>query len=143
MLRHPVQRAYSHWKEQVRNGYEALDFEAAIAAEPERLSAVEKTDSDEVGWLLEHYGYVTQSRFPAGQLLVLYAEEYFARPEPTMHRVADFLRIDRLQNYAVRPENAASGTDLDPLTAASLWAELADAVRAAERHSGSVAPWIP
>jgi hypothetical protein len=153
MLRHPVQRAYSHWKEQVRNGHEALDFEAAISAEPERLKVATEAD-DELGWRLEHYGYVTQSRydvglanwaqlFPAGQLLVLYAEEYFERPEPTLHRIADFLRIARLQNYAVRPENAASGTDLDPVTAASLWADLAGAVSAAEQHSGTVAPWRP
>ena len=48
MLRHPVQRAYSHWKEQVRNGHEVLDFADAVAAEPARLGADGTTD-DELG----------------------------------------------------------------------------------------------
>jgi sulfotransferase family protein len=153
MLRHPVQRAYSHWKEQVRNGHEVLDFEDAIAAEPERLRQADAT-GDALGLLLEHYGYVAQSRydigltswrtyFPAARLLVLYAEQYFAQPGPTMDRIADFLGIDRLRSYAVRPENAATGTDLAPGTAASLWGVLQDAVHAAELHSGTAAPWSP
>src|SRR4051794_33056344 len=39
LLRDPVERAWSHWKEQRRRGFEPLDtFEAAIDAEPGRLA---------------------------------------------------------------------------------------------------------
>ena len=40
VLRDPVERTYSHWKER-RDHQEDLDFEAALAAEPERTSPPE------------------------------------------------------------------------------------------------------
>jgi hypothetical protein len=150
MLRNPVERAYSHWKEQTRNGHEDLSFEAAIAAEAERLDRAR--DDDAFGRALEHYGYVTQSRYDVGlgrwlaqfrpdQLLIEFAEEYFAQPRATMDRVVEFLGLTRQTNYAVRPENVAAGTDLDPEVAAMLWRELADAVEAASSLAGRPAPW--
>jgi hypothetical protein len=152
MLRHPVDRAYSHWKEQVRNGQEALGFEAAVEAEPDRIAHA--TEPDDVGWALEHHGYLTQSHydvglerwlrhFPADRLLVVYAEEYFEQPHAIMDRVADLLEIGRLPEYAVRAENTAAGTELDPGLARSLWTRFDGAVRAAEQHTGTVAPWAP
>ncbi len=38
LLRDPVERAYSHWKERRTHGIEPLDFAAALAAEPERTA---------------------------------------------------------------------------------------------------------
>ncbi len=42
LLRDPVERAYSHYQMMSRTGREKLDFEEAVAAEPERLAGVEE-----------------------------------------------------------------------------------------------------
>ncbi|MCH2133541.1 MAG: sulfotransferase domain-containing protein [Phycisphaerales bacterium] len=41
LLRDPVERAWSHYRHSVRLGYESLDFDEALAREPERLEGQE------------------------------------------------------------------------------------------------------
>jgi hypothetical protein len=53
LLRHPVERAYSHYRQSVVIGHEDLSFEEAFAAEEERLKA---------GWRW-HYQYRGQSLY--------------------------------------------------------------------------------
>jgi hypothetical protein len=54
-LRNPVDRAISHYLQNVRNGHEDLTFEAAIEAEPERVRAGE-TAARRFGYLARgHY----------------------------------------------------------------------------------------
>src|SRR3990172_222546 len=58
MFRNPVDRAYSHYRYHVKLGAEALSFEDAIAAEPERLA-------DELGKMIadEHYNSYNYKMF--------------------------------------------------------------------------------
>jgi len=51
LLRDPVERAYSHYKERVRNGGESLTFDEAIAAEPGRLLGEAERITREPGYL--------------------------------------------------------------------------------------------
>ena len=126
ILRHPVDRALSHYHHEAHRGVETLTFEDAIAAEPERLSGAE--------WLLKqaphyyshahhHFSYLDRGRyahylepwldrFPREHLLVIRSEDLFRDPEPVMNRVFGFLSlpshrvpagIGRMRSYASMP----------------------------------------
>jgi hypothetical protein len=96
-LRDPVDRAWSHYWNEVQKERETLPFEAALAAEPERaasrpyqryhLSYRARADWDvSIGSLLDH--------FPAEQVLVVTLEERIAAPEETLRRINAFVGVD-------------------------------------------------
>jgi ABC-type polysaccharide/polyol phosphate transport system ATPase subunit len=108
MLRNPVQRAWLHYNLEVAIGCETLDFDKAIASEPDRLKGeVEKMRSDEGYYSFNHQHYSYLSRgiyvdqiknwldyFPREQLLILQSEAFQANPGKVFSRVLDFLDID-------------------------------------------------
>ncbi len=59
LLRHPLDRAYSHYLMSVRRGFEALPFQAALEAEQERLA------SPDAMMALEHYSYLSRGFYTA------------------------------------------------------------------------------
>src|SRR4029077_8300567 len=66
LLRDPVERTYSHWSEQKRNGVETLSFEDALAAEPERIAGEAErllADPDAVSFAYEQQSYALQSEY--------------------------------------------------------------------------------
>ncbi len=66
ILRDPVDRAYSHYRERARHGAEMLSFEEALAAEEERLEGEESRIIEEPGYVSpahEHLSYVAQGRY--------------------------------------------------------------------------------
>jgi hypothetical protein len=96
-LRDPVDRAYAHYWHSVKKGYEGLDFEAALAAEPARIARG--------GTLWRDHSYVDRGRY-AGQLrrfferfgrervLVLFQDELAADPARVEAACARFLEVD-------------------------------------------------
>jgi hypothetical protein len=107
LLRDPVDRAYSHYRERVRHGDEDLSFEEALDREPERLNGeVERLirDPHYHSHAHEHHGYVAQGLyaehlgrwldlFPRSQLLVLFSELLFADPAGVYADVLRFLGL--------------------------------------------------
>ncbi|NJK74003.1 MAG: ATP-binding cassette domain-containing protein [Microcoleus sp. SU_5_6] len=107
LLRNPVQRAWMHYNLEVAVGCEKLDFEKAIASEPDRLKGeVEKIRSDESYYSFNHQHYSYLSRgiyvdqiknwldyFPREQLLILKCEDFEANPAKVFSRVLNFLDI--------------------------------------------------
>lgn len=78
ILRHPVERAYSHFLHLVRSGREPLrDFGAALDAEPERIAA-----GWEWSWHYRHMGYY-------GEQLARYLE-HVDREQLTVYLFEDF-----------------------------------------------------
>lgn len=66
LLRDPVERAFSHWKERRKNGTEPLEFLDALLAEPERLAGEEERlrwDPSHVSFPHRHQSYIAQSRY--------------------------------------------------------------------------------
>src|SRR4029453_1468552 len=67
LLRNPIDRAYSHWRRERRNGREPLArFEDAVAAEPTRLAGeVERIVSDHryYSHAHENFSYMTQGLY--------------------------------------------------------------------------------
>jgi hypothetical protein len=155
LLRDPVQRTYSHWKERRRNGVEPLSFADALRAEDERIGDVEARLCADPGFHSyphEQLSYARQSeydaalrrwydRFPADRILPLASEDYYARPDDVLGRAAEFLGLprERLATGAVR--NAAAGADLDPRLTEELAQRFADSIRRTVELTGRTYPW--
>ena len=103
IFRDPVQRAYSWYWNMVREGFEKLDFESALEAEP-RILKERQGEFESFG--LMTFGYVRGGRY-ATQLefyLALFPRERFlfllqedlqpAYLDSTMRRVFAFLEVD-------------------------------------------------
>lgn len=108
LLRDPVPRLLSHYKHNVRNGWETLDFASAMAAEESRV-AKSLTDSirnpaafefDSLKFSYFRKGlYADQltawySVFPSEQILVLQSEDLFRDPRAIVDQTLHFLGLE-------------------------------------------------
>jgi len=107
ILRNPVNRAYSHFQHSLRRGHERLGFEAALAAEAERLDGELDRITVEPGHslnALHRHSYLLRGRYadqlerflavyPRERLLVVRAEDYFTDPQAMLRRVFAFLDL--------------------------------------------------
>jgi hypothetical protein len=105
LLRDPVERTISHYKHEVRLGYETLPLSEALEREAERLAGEEEkicADPGYVSFSHQHFSYASRSLyagqlrrvydlFPADQVLVLQSEPLFAEPQVWFPHVLDFL----------------------------------------------------
>ena len=82
ILRHPVDRAFSHWSHFRAEGAEALDFAEAVQAEPERLAA----------GMPATYQYLGRSRY-SRQLAPYY--DLFRRDQVLVHLYDDLVADPR------------------------------------------------
>lgn len=127
VLRDPVQRAYSHWKERVREGREALSFREAINQEAQRVGDDARRlqrDPRFYSYAHEQQSYLEQSRygaalerwlqrFPRSSLLLIKSEDYYEDPSASLDRAATFLGIQPGRFKHGAPRNAAPGDSLD------------------------------
>jgi hypothetical protein len=107
LFRDPIARAYSHYQNEIRKGYERLSFADAIAAESERLDREEQKLRDDPTYYSynhQHYSYVDRGRydlqlerwlkfFPRQQFLFIRSEDLFEHPGKTLDSVASFLGL--------------------------------------------------
>jgi len=130
LLRNPVERAYSHYQLNRRQGKEPLSFEEAIGSEEERLHGEYQRLVDEAGYYSEkHYqfGYLTRGvyvdpltrwreRFPAERLLVLRSEDLYRDPRETLSQVYRFLGLPEWVPGHFKPYNQKPYSEIDPKT---------------------------
>jgi hypothetical protein len=121
MLRDPVQRTHSHWREQTRNGVETLGLRDAIAAEPSRVGEDElllRTGEIARSYAHENQSYVGQSEYviglrrwlehyPRDRVLVLFSEHYFVDPAAVVSEIYGFLGLRPVQVPSAARLNAA------------------------------------
>lgn len=134
LLRDPVERAYSHWKERRTEGKEPLGFTAALAAEDERTAGErEKLIADET-YFSEAYDWHTYRArgrylehlepwlglFAAEQLLILPSAELYRSPAATYGRVLDFLGLPPHQLASYEVYNDRRSAPMDPSVRAEL-----------------------
>jgi Sulfotransferase domain len=107
MLRDPIERAFSHHWDRVKNGVETLSFEDAIAAEPERLAGERDrflADPTYRGPAYEHFSYLARGRYAEQlavwfdaigreRILVLHSEDFYADPQAEFDRTLAFLGL--------------------------------------------------
>ena len=107
LLRNPIERAYSHYQHEVRDGRESLSFPEALDREAERLAGEEDRLRREPGYYsYNHHRYSYTRRglyleqllqwvrhYPRAQLLVLQSEWLFRDPAAATSAVYDFLGL--------------------------------------------------
>lgn len=107
LLRNPVDRAYSHYWHNVRDGLEVLSLDEAIDAEEQRISEErERLTNDESYYSKIHRSYSYLSRgiyvdqlknwyahFGISQVLILESGELFKDPSGTANRVQEFVGL--------------------------------------------------
>jgi hypothetical protein len=107
MLREPTARAWSHYHHMVALGHEPLDFEAAVAAEPDRCAPDLRRLADDPYHdpvALLRYSYVARGRyaeqlarwrdrFAEDRMLVVRSEDFFAAPAAVFGRIVEFLGL--------------------------------------------------
>lgn len=154
LLRDPVERSFSHWKERRANG-ETLSFADALAAEAERTDGEEArmlADPSVISAAHRHQTYVAQSRYAPmlerwldaygpDQVLVVAAEDFYADPQSFTDVVTDRLGLPRRDLGDAAPFNAAPSADMDPEVRARLRAELSADIVATETLLGRPLPW--
>ena len=155
VLRDPVERAYSHYKERVRNGGEALSFEAAIEAEAGRISGEASRIVAEPGYLSyehENHSYLAQGRyaemlprwfelFGAERFFIAASEDFYADPERVTNDAWSFLGLPLAQLTSRKRFNYHPAPDLSQETRRRLSEAFAEHNLALERLLGRELPW--
>ncbi|WP_372339003.1 sulfotransferase domain-containing protein [Actinoplanes sp. RD1] len=134
LLRDPVERAYSHWKERRTEGKEPLGFAEALAAEEERTAGERERLIDDPNLFSEAYDWYTYrargrylehlepwlQRFPRQQLLFVPSETLYADPAATYAKVLRFIGLPphELDSYEVF--NGRKSAPMDPAIRAEL-----------------------
>lgn len=107
LLRDPVERAYSHWKERRTNDVEPLDFADALVAEGERTAGELKrlvADPSYVSHAYDWYSYRARGRylehlapwldtFDRSQFLFVPSEDLYSQPSLVYARTLEFLDL--------------------------------------------------
>lgn len=108
LVRDPVSRTFSHFKQQRRFSAEPLEFEEALYIEEQRLKGeIDRLrEGDPYYYSFRHHlkGYLARSRyaeqlkryqdlFPAEQILVLSSEEFFSNTARVFRRIESFLGL--------------------------------------------------
>jgi hypothetical protein len=107
LLREPAARARSHYEHMTRLGFERRSFTRALETESRlMIDALARFEEDEHVWqpMFLRYSYMSRgyyadqlerwlSFFPIGKCLLLWSEDFFARPDETLETVSEFLSI--------------------------------------------------
>jgi hypothetical protein len=127
LLRDPVERAYSHYKERRTEGVEPLDFAAALAAEESRTAGERDkllADPNHHSEAFDWYSYRARGRylehltpwldhFDRGQLLFVASETLYREPAATYAQILDFIGLPpyELPAYDVFNDRPSAGMD--------------------------------
>jgi hypothetical protein len=134
LLRDPVRRAYSQYWQQRDKDREPLDFEAALAAEPERVDeAHRRLANGEITASREHqiHSYLARGRYaeqlerwlrlyPREQLLVLRFEDLVKDPLETLNFTLAWLGLPPMIDARLEPRNTRNYPPMRPETAERL-----------------------
>jgi hypothetical protein len=140
LLRHPVDRAYSHYKTRVRMKVETLAFADAIAAEPKRLAGELERMLADPGYhsmAHEHFSYLSQGlylesirrwlvHFPREQMWIGRSEDFYADPQSICNEVAGFLGLPPFILRETPRYQDTGGSSLDPALRQTLSEQVAE-----------------
>lgn len=155
LLRDPVERAYSHYKERVRHGAEPLTFEQALEAEPDRLRGEAERIVSEPGYRSqahEDHSYLAQGRyldmlprwfslFGRDQFYLAASEEFYADPAKIVAEVWSFLGLPPAALRSSKRFNYHRAPDLNEATRRGLAAAFAEHNRDLQDYLGRTLPW--
>jgi hypothetical protein len=129
LLRHPGERAFSHFQMMKRMGIEKLEtFSEAIQAEHGRLKKGLKylyTDSLSASFEHQHYTYLSRGKyarqlkrwfhyFSKEQILIIKSEDLFENPIKTLEKVYLFLGVDVIYPKDISTMNPGLKENIHP-----------------------------
>ena len=134
LLRDPVERAYSHWKERRTEGVEPLGFADALAAEPARIAGEKHrliAEPGSVSTAFDWYSYTARgrylehlepwlSRFDRGQFHFLPSETFYRAPAESYARILDFIGLPPFDLGSYDVHNGRPSEGMDPGVRAGL-----------------------
>ena len=156
LLRSPVDRAYSHWLRERRDGTEPLErFDQAVAAEPDRLAGEADrilNDDRYYSYAHENFSYISQGlylsslrrwleRYPRERMHIELSEQFARDPQGGFERVLKFLDLPPVRLRDARPRNTTEAAPLDPGIRRELSARVAPANRQLEEFLGIDLGW--
>lgn len=155
LLRSPLERTYSHYREQRRNKTETLGFEDALEAEAVRTAGEEErllADPRYSSFAHEQQSYVRQSEyvrglrrwlehFPRESLLILPSELYYTDPAAAFGRVFNFLCLPAADIGVAPVLNAAPQSPMNASTRRRLEEHFAPFNAELEALTGQQFPW--
>ena len=129
LLRDPVERAYSHWKERRGEGVEPLSFRDALAAEESRTAGERDRLIADPAYVSSAYDWYTYrergcylshltpwlSLFDRSQLLILASETLYRAPARSYAEILSFIGLPpyELPSYDVYNDRPSRGMDDD------------------------------
>lgn len=154
VLRDPVERAWSHWKER-RNHTETLEFGDALAAEDARTSGEEerlRRDHAAVSFAHRHQTYVAQGcyapmlerwfdAYGRDRVVVWAAEDFYANPQGLCDEITGRLGLPAHRLSSVDPWNAEPSRGMDAEIRAELTERMRPHITAVEDLLGRQMPW--
>lgn len=128
LLRNPVDRAFSHYRHEIRLGVETLPFEGAIKREADRIEEeILKMQKDEHYYSFHHHHYaylrrgiyVEQLRawmefFPRERFLILKSEDLFSNPSAVIRQVLRYLDLPAWEPRTFEKMNSTDHQTDDP-----------------------------
>lgn len=156
LLRDPVERAFSAYKQEKGRGFETLDFEEALASEEERLKGEEAkiiADPEYQSFAHQHFGYVARGHYTyqlkraskalaPGKLTVLDADAFF---NPGLDGWDSLLRqigLDPWRPQEIIRSNARPGDPMPEHLRASLEAEFHGENSQLSEYLGFIPSWL-
>lgn len=158
LLRDPVVRAWSHHALHATRGREALSFEDAIDAEPERVGRERErilSDPAYPATTYLRYSYLGRGDYaqqlrewfgavPRERILVQVSEEFFADPRGALREVETFLELPAWEAPTDAEHRHAIGgasAEMRPETRERLREHFAPRIRETEELLGRKLPW--
>ena len=155
LLRDPIERTFSHWKERTVHT-EDLSFEDALAAEAPRCQGEEErliAEPGTISFAHRHQSYVGQSEylpmlerwrahFPAERLVIWVSEEFYADPQSHVDELTARLGLPPRQLLHPEPYNAVPAPDMSGTTRRGLEEHFRPQVDALSAQLGRPLPWL-
>ncbi len=124
MLRDPVERAWSHWRMNIRRELDHLPFDRAIRegrmrvlADPLHSGLARHSSYIERGWYGRQVAALT-TLFPIANMLFLRQQDLADDPDAVLGRVADFLKLSPFAPVEPVRANVAEPDDHAPMSEA-------------------------
>lgn len=142
ILRNPIERAYSHWNMQVREGDETAPFAEAIRREAEEPEGAIPDTEQRRRFSYINRGFYSEQieraleRFPEEHVLAVRQDEMQADPQSTMSRTFRFLGVGNTRIRAKRVNCGSYETPMRPEDRKLLRDIYADEIRNLERLLG-------
>ncbi len=131
LLRNPIDRAYSQYAHQARQGYETLSFEDALVEEEKRTANERENllkDERYFSFNDKHYTYLARGKyidqlqvwmelFPREQFLILRSEDFYGYPASTLKETFKFLDLPIVElQKEYKPYNNGTYSKMEPAT---------------------------